>query len=399
MRGKQCIVFLLAAIAVVLGIAPRRAGAGDLKIVLPRRSQPTPVQQLNQDGVKAIGKQQYQKAESLFYKAYLYDPSDPFTLYNLGYICELEGQLERAQRFYALASQQATDATIARADSSALEGRPMRDALRGLWDAPMQTNRANVEAIRLLSQGRAPEAEMLLRQTLETDPHNAFTLNDLGVALEAEGKWEEALKYYAAAANSHSAEPVVVSLNGGWRNKPVSEMAAQSEKILRQRMSSRETAQARAARLGLRGVSAVNRNDWQEAEQDFRQAYALDPSSAFSLNNIGFVAERNGDLETAQFFYEKARRAADANLRVSLATRHSAEGMPLFAVADDSDQKVDTKMAAESAIRRSRAGPIQLKRRDGKPVVPPQPASSPETPQSVPRPPQQDSPPPASLPQ
>jgi Flp pilus assembly protein TadD len=397
MPGKRYVFFLLAGIAVALGGLPPRTWAGDLKITIPRRSHPTPVQRLNQDGVEAVGKHQYQKAETLFYKAYLYDPADPFTLYNLGYISELEGQLERAKSFYALASQQATDAVIGRADSSALKGKPMRAALDGLQDARMHINRDNVEAIRLLSQGRASEAEVLLRQNLAADPHNAFTLNNLGVALEAEGKWEDALTYYAVAARSGSAEPVVVTLNGAWKGKPVSEMAAQSEKKLRERMGTREAVQSQAARLALRGVSAVNHNDWQEADQDFRRAYALDPSSAISLNNAGFLAERNGDLETAQFFYEKARHAPDANRRISLASRRSAEGMPLFSVAEDSDQKVDAKMTAETAARRRQQGPIQLKRRDGTPI--PQPQSSPETPQQVPRPPQPTSSPEGSQPQ
>lgn len=397
MLGKRCILIVLSVMTALLGVTPQYVRAGDLKLTLPRRSQLTPVQRLNREGVDAIRKQRFHEAETLFYQAYLYDPADPFTLYNLGYVSELEGQIDRAQKFYALASQQATDAVISRAEPSTMEGKPMREALGSLHSGPMQTNRANVEAIRLLSQGRAPEAEVLLRQTLEADPRNAFTLNNLGVAMEAEGKWEEALSYYAAVANSHSAEPVVVTLKEGWRNKPVSEMAAQSEKRLRERMTTRETAQAQAARLALSGVSAVNRNDWQEAEQDFRRAYTLDPSSAFSLNNIGFLAEKNGDLETAQFFYEKAQRAEDADRRVSLATRQSAEGMPLGAVAGDSDQKVDAKMTAEVAAKRSRPGPIVLKRRDGKPVDQPQPPSPREV---VPRPPQQNpTPPPASQPQ
>src|ERR1700735_3236668 len=88
----------------------------DLKITLPRRSQLTPVQRLNRDGVDAVRKQQYDKAEALFYKAYLYDPSDPFTLNNLGYIAELQGELDRAQQFYKLASEQGTDAYIDRSN-------------------------------------------------------------------------------------------------------------------------------------------------------------------------------------------------------------------------------------------------------------------------------------------
>lgn len=371
---RGAFVFLLVVTAAMFALVPQGMSAGDLKIPLPRRSSPTPVQRLNQEGVAAVNKRQYERAASLFYKAYLYDPADPFTLYNLGYISEREGQLDRAKKFYALASQQATDAVIARSDSPTLKGKPMRVALNGLQDASMQVNRDNVEAIRLLSEGRASEADLLIRKTLAVDPRNPFTLNNLGVALEAEGKWEEALTYYATAAKTHSTAPIVVTLNNEGKAQPISELAAQSEKRLRQRLSSREPNQSKAARLALQGVSAVNRNDWPEAEQDFRQAYALDPEGATALNNIGFVAERNGDMETARFFYQRARQAPDANRRATLATRRGAEGSSIGSLAEDSDQNVGSQMAAENATRRRQQGPVQLKRRDGTPV--PSPSST-----------------------
>ena len=68
------------------------------------------MQRLNREGVDAIRKHQYEKAEAIFYKAYLYDPADPFTLNNLGYISELQGQLDRAHKFYTLASEQGSAA-------------------------------------------------------------------------------------------------------------------------------------------------------------------------------------------------------------------------------------------------------------------------------------------------
>src|SRR5579859_3642741 len=79
--------------------------ARDLRVTIPRHSEMTLVQRLNRDGVDAVRKQQYEKAEALFLKAYLYDPADPFTLNNLGYISELQGQLDRALKFYKLAAQ------------------------------------------------------------------------------------------------------------------------------------------------------------------------------------------------------------------------------------------------------------------------------------------------------
>src|ERR1700676_1752149 len=121
----------LAIIVAIVGLAPENARAGDLKLTLPKRSHLTPVQRLNREGVDAIQKHNYEKAETLFYQAYLFDPADPFTLYNLGYVSELKGQLERAQKLYGLASEQATDAVIDRTSARQLEGKSMRDAFGG----------------------------------------------------------------------------------------------------------------------------------------------------------------------------------------------------------------------------------------------------------------------------
>jgi Flp pilus assembly protein TadD len=209
---------------------------------------------------------------------------------------------------------------------------------------------------------------LLLQRALALDQRNPFTLNNLGVVKEMEGDFEGALRDYQAAADLHSGELVVVTQDGAWRGKPVSEMSADVAKKLSRRMNTLENSQEKAGLLNRRGVSAINRNDRESAGQDFLQAYALDPSSAFSLNNLGYLAEIDGDLETAQVFYEKARLAQRANVRVGLATRRSAEGMKLFQVAHDSNQNVGVKIEELSEARRRETGPIVLKRRDGKPA-------------------------------
>src|SRR5690348_3284683 len=129
------------------------ARAADLRITIPRRGVLTPVQRLNQKGVKAVREHKYDKAKDLFYKAYLYDPDDPFTLNNLGYIAELEGQVERAARFYELAAQHAGDAVVSQATSASVEGKPLRAVVAGVGDVALQVNRENLEAMRLMFQG------------------------------------------------------------------------------------------------------------------------------------------------------------------------------------------------------------------------------------------------------
>src|ERR1700678_360346 len=350
------------------------AHAADFKINLPKHSRMTPVQELNRAGVDADRKRSYQKAEALFYKAYLLDPDDPFTLNNLGYISELKGQVDRALNFYALAGQQATDAAIAKASSRGMEGRTLKEAL-AVPDMPLQMNHDNVEAVRLLAQGRGLEPDLLLQQALKTDPNNIFTLNNMGVAKEMEGESQAALKYYDSAVSINSDAAAVVTLDRTWRGKPVSEMAARNARDLRSKLDKEVTAQQQIAELNARGVAAVNRNELVTAEKDFRQAYTLDPSNAFAVNNYGYLAELEGDRESAQFFYDQAQTLAGANTPVGLASRSSAQGLKLSQVASGSDADVEAKLQQQREARRQHQQPVLLLRRDNsvvqEPPVPP----------------------------
>jgi Flp pilus assembly protein TadD len=352
----------LALIAAV-ELACQGAEAGDIKITIPKRSKLTPVQRLNREGVEAVRKHNYKKAEELFYKAYLFDPDDAFTLNNLGYIAELQGQIDRAQQFYSLAAEQPSEAVVDISSKNELRGQPMRAAL-GVTNEPLQINHANVEAVRLLQQGRAPEADLLLQEVLKRDSGNVFTLNNMGVAKEMEGEQQEALRYFDEASRAVSDATAVVTANPDWRGRQVSQMAQQNAKALRERLSHEQDLPEQVAEFNLRGVSAVNRNDLRTANADFRKAYALDPGNAFTLNNIGYVAELEGDRETAEFFYQQARQAGGADLTVGVATSRTAEGRKLFTVAEDNGTRVESKVAQEQTTLRRQEGPVALRRRD-----------------------------------
>src|SRR5207244_11440713 len=65
----------------------------------------------------------------------------------------------------------------------------------------------------------------------------------------------------------------------------------------------------------------------RRAARDFiQQAFKLDPNDAFTLNNMGYLAEMDGDRETADFYYARALDAQNNNHVVALATRKDAEG-------------------------------------------------------------------------
>src|SRR4051794_9655357 len=163
-------------LSAVLAISFVPAWAGDLRITLPKRTHETPVQNLNREGVSAIEKHQFRKAEKLFYKAYLIDPDDPFTLNNLGYISEIQGRIERAQRYYGLASRQNTETTVDKASVEAMKGHPLTEVTGAYASRDLRVNRGNVEAMSLLTRGRVQEGEDILQRTLAMDPKNPFTL-------------------------------------------------------------------------------------------------------------------------------------------------------------------------------------------------------------------------------
>jgi Flp pilus assembly protein TadD len=344
------------------------------------------VQELNREGVKAVQKHHLNEAEKLFYRAYLIDPDDPFTLNNLGYIAELQGKVQRAQRYYELASKQNSETTIDASSSPQLKGRQLTEMTEQYANRELRINHGNVQAMSLLAQGRTQEAEALLQRTLAIDPKNPFTLNNLGYTMEAEGDLEAALRYYDQAASVHSSEKTVVTPDPRSRGKDISSVAANSAKAVRQRLTSEQSVADRVARLNLQGVSALNRNDVDSARRCFLEAYRLDPNNSFSLNNMGYVSELQGDQETADEFYAAAKDAQGANEKVTLANRHEMQGLALSQVASSNDEGAQANLEAQRQARIKEGGPIQLKTRDNKPVQEPAAPPSSETPPNTPPP-------------
>lgn len=359
-----------------------------LRIPLPKKSKYTPVQQLNRDGVQALKKHDVNKAKRLFYKAYLIDPNDPFTLNNLGYVAELEGDSDRAERFYDQAQANTSDAVVEKSTIKEDEGKAVAAVAGRTAEGPMKVNRLNSEAISLLRKDRAPEADVVLQQALKLDAKNPFTLNNMGFAREKEGELEQAIKYYSQAAATGSLDPVIIAIDSDWRGRPISEIAQRNAEKTRQELGKSANREAQVVRLNLRAVSAMNRNDRKTARDDFQQAYKLDPRNAFALNNMGYLAELDGDRETAQDFYERARQAEHAGARVAVSTRPEVEGRPLEQVAQQSDSLVETKMQAEAAAKRQTKGAPALHTRDNRVIVDKPTPRQHENPESTP--PEQD---------
>jgi Flp pilus assembly protein TadD len=356
--------------AIVPGLLIRSGHAADLRITLPKAATTTPVQQLNREGVDAINKHHVAKAKRLFYQAYLLDPDDPFTLNNLGYISELEGSVDRAQRFYALAREQSFGALVDQSNKAALRGKTVAQAA-GFMDRDLQVSRANLEAMRALQKDQVIDAEDALQKALKMDPDNPFTLNNLGLVKEKEGDLLGALNSYQTAASRNSKEPAIVTLDRALQGHPITEVSEQNAQRVQSRLPEQNTLENRTTRLNFLGVFAINRNDRAGARKYFEQAVALDPNDAFALNNMGYLSEMDGDRETADLYYQRAVTAERSAARVTAATRREVLGMKLEQLAQENDRKVNALIDAEREAKRRHPVPIQLKRRDNTPVVEP----------------------------
>lgn len=379
------------AVSFCLLLLPSLSRAGDLRISLPRASKPTPVQNLNQQGVKAIKKGNLDKAEKLFYKAYLIDPDDPYTLNNLGYIAELHGDAERAEKFYELSSRQGSQSIVSAATVDSVKGHPLQEVTQSYASHDLRVNRGNIKAMSLLDEGRVAEADGILRDTLKLDPENPFTLNNMGYTMEAEGDLGAAYRFYRKSADQNSKEKIVVSADKQWRGQPISKVAGENAVAVNERIRTEQSVQARVARLNLEGVSALNRNDVPAARDYFTQAYKLDPHDGFSLNNMGYVYEMTGDEETAQELYDEARSSQSSADRVTLATNREMIGQSLNQVAGANSSSSEHDLAVAREARRKETGPIVLKRRSDnapipEPVLKPRPEGT--TPQQSPPPPE-----------
>jgi tetratricopeptide (TPR) repeat protein len=155
------------------------------------------------------------------------------------------------------------------------------------------------------------------------------------------------------------------------------------------------------ARLNLRGVSAMNRNDRKAARDSFEQAYKMDPKNSFALNNMGYLAELEGDTETAQSFYEQAQRAERARQKVMVSTRPEVEGQTVGHVAEQSTTLVESAFEAKAEARRRSGAPPALRTRDNRIIVEPKtpPPSTNTTPPEFRNPPQREEEPAVAAPQ
>ena len=174
--------------------------------------------------------------------------------------------------------------------------------------------------IALAAQGKPEEAEAHYAEALRLDPNFALTHNNLGMALAKRGKLEEAEAYYAEAlrlnpklAEAHNNLGIALAKQG--------------------KLEEAETQYAEALRLNPNlarahnnlGMALAKQGKLEEAEAQYVEALRLDPHFAGAHNNLGMALVARGKLEEAEAQYAAALRLnshfpeAYNNLGVALA--------------------------------------------------------------------------------
>ena len=88
------------------------------------------------------------------------------------------------------------------------------------------------------------------------------------------------------------------------------------------------------------------------------------PNNAFTLNNIGYVAELEGDRETAQFFYDRLGRLAEPSDRWGGHAPHPTKGRSFRGCGGQRFEGRGQGHPGAGTLRRQQDEPVVLRRRD-----------------------------------
>src|SRR5262249_42157565 len=96
----------------------------------------------------------------------------------------------------------------------------------------------------------------------------------------------------------------------------------------------------------LQAMSLLAQGRNQEAEDVLRETLKLAPQNPFTLNNLGFALEGQGDLESAMHYYSEASFTHSSDPVVVAIDPHWG-GKPISEIAANNAAAVRTRLASE----------------------------------------------------
>ncbi|MGA1400900.1 MAG: tetratricopeptide repeat protein, partial [Phycisphaerales bacterium] len=220
---------------------------------------------------------------------------------------------------------------------------------RILRSEPMHATALRSLAAIRLREGRAADAEPILRRLLARHPKDPGGLVNLGIALRMLGRFDEARVPLDAAVDSPAAPVEAFDALGSLQaSRGDHESAAAT---FRRAVEAHPAVAATWSNLGLALLRNAGAKDgsaraegYDEAAGACRRAIELDPSEASAWNNLGSIERDRGRAGEAVAAY---RHAIDAAPRAAEARTN------LAGVLRESGQLSEALAAAESAVTRA----------------------------------------------
>jgi Flp pilus assembly protein TadD/mono/diheme cytochrome c family protein len=163
----------------------------------------------------------------------------------------------------------------------------------------------------LLARKDSSSAITHLRESLRLFPRQPLATNDLGAALQLEGKLEDALEQFLYAlqlqpdyANARFNLASVLAAQGN-----LDEAAANYRQVLSNVPEDRAAEEQLVAVLIKIGNAAATEGRLSAAAASYRELVTLRPGDADLRNNLGILLARSGDLKSAAEQFEAALRA------------------------------------------------------------------------------------------
>ncbi|WP_287461459.1 tetratricopeptide repeat protein [Accumulibacter sp.] len=155
--------------------------------------------------------------------------------------------------------------------------------------------------------GRVDEAQRAYEQVVHRDPRNADALLGLAAIAVRQGRHERAQSLYLRVLESDpadaTAQAALINLQGGGDG-------GQSESRLKTLLAAQPDAPAVHFALG--NLYARQRR-WSEAQQEYFQAYALEPDNADHIFNVAVSLDHLRQGKLALQYYRMALSAADSS--------------------------------------------------------------------------------------
>ena len=208
-----------------------------------------------------------------------------------------------------------------------MRNRDYHSALRTYQDivrkAPHNARARNNLGMALEAQGRASEAVEQYEQALQREPNSAETRNNLGNAMSSQGRLAEAVTQYEQAMKL---TPNYADAHGNLGNA-LAAMGRFDQAITQYEQALALEPEAAEIRSNL-GVALAAQGKFAEAAAQYEQALKLRPNAAGIRNNLGVTLTALGRVDEAIAQYEEALKLEpnDAGLHTSLARALASQG-------------------------------------------------------------------------